>query len=334
MSIDSYFFASFSDNDRAFAAIQERLDERPSFNLPQMASKLSLRTIPTTESDSAADAKKESSSGPLGIKKLGSVLKPFKSRNSDQAEDADSSDSHSGISIPFLSKTHKQSQDSLVTLRNESIGPQDEEGDGYPPKQSGLPPRGLHDDSGKGWSGWIRKPATKIFGTSPNQSSAHDPSSSEPELGSGLTDSPVRPVASYAEGHKRPSVTEVIEPTVPSGSDDELNYRRSGGSNRAARDSFTSQSSSDGQSHNRSEYSMIEQSESGNREDAETAKTFRDVFSLTEKEELIDRATPQCEDESAYANRLPWVLVPRLASFWPILCIDKLLLFPIVTALI
>ena len=39
----------------------------------------------------------------------------------------------------------------------------------------------------------------------------------------------------------------------------------------------------------RSDFSMMEQSESGNREDAETAKKFRNVFSLSEKEELIDR---------------------------------------------
>ena len=340
MSVDSYFFASFKDNDRAFAAIQERLEERPSFDLPQTASNFSLTTIPTAESDSAADVKKDSSSGLLGIKKLESVLKPFKSRSDDKAEDADASNSHSGLSIPFFSKTHKQSQDSLVTLRNESTGPRDEGSDGYPPRQSGLPPQGLHDDSGKKWSGWIRKPATMIFGTSPNQSSLRARSSFESELGSGLTDSPVRPVGSYTERHNRLSVTEVIEPKVASGAhdgsddDDEVHFDRNGGSDRAARDSFASQSSSDGQSQNRSGYSMVEQSESGNREDAETAKTFRDVFSLTEKEELIDRAIFPSQDERAYARRFPRVFVSRLARFWPILCIDKLLLFPIITALV
>ena len=47
MSVDSYFFASFQDNDHAYAAIQQRLDERPSSDLPQVTSNLSMETIPT-----------------------------------------------------------------------------------------------------------------------------------------------------------------------------------------------------------------------------------------------------------------------------------------------
>jgi sterol 3beta-glucosyltransferase len=40
------------------------------------------------------------------------------------------------------------------------------------------------------------------------------------------------------------------------------------------------------------EYSMMDQSEAGRHDHEETAKKFRSVFSLSEKEELIDREWP------------------------------------------
>jgi len=295
MSVDSYFFASFQDDEHAFAAIQQRLEERPSSDLPRFTSDLSLETIRVSEPDKKSLASsKDSSSGPLGIKKLGSILKPFKSHANDKVDDSDSSDGKSGLSIPFLSKSHKPSHDSLETLRTESIDPLDDEDDGYPPRQNGTPPRGLHGDGGKGWTGWIRKPKSKIFGSSPSQSSLKDRVQTDPTLGAGLTDTPVKSVESHPSGRKRSSVTEVIEPVVLGGkhesSDDEdIPYRRRRRSSRGPRVSFASQSSSDGHQQDRSDYSMMEESESGNREDEETAQKFRNVFSLSEKEELIDR---------------------------------------------
>ncbi len=297
MSVDSYFFAAFQDGDRALAAIQQRLDERPNSDLPRLTpSDLSLQIIPTSESDTHLTSHRESSTGPLGIKKLGSVLKPLISKSIEKTDDADSSDSKTGFSIPFRIKSHKASHDSLETLRTESIGPQDEDSDGYPPKQSGPPPRGMQHDSGKGWTGWVKKPVTKIFGSSPNQCSSHVRSSPEPSLNAGLTDTPTKSAKTSRDRNKRTSVTEIIVPAVPNGTDDESSgeertHRPRQKSNRRPRDSFASEASSGSQMpHNHSEYSMLEESESGNREDAETAKKFRNVFSLSEKEELLERA--------------------------------------------
>ena len=288
MSVDSYFFASFQDNDHAFAAIQRQLDERPSSELPRVLSNLSLQTTATEAETSTAAVKSEESSGPSGLRKISSVLKPLIPHN-DKSDSSDTSDSKSGFSIPFLSKSHKASHDSLDTLRREpSTGPLDEEEqDGYPPRQTGAPPRGMPEEGGKpAWSGWIRKPAAKIFGSSPNQSSQPTRSSADSHVYSGLTDTPTRTRTAPA---KRASVQEVVERVASSTDDESDDDNRRGTSRRRSdqRSSFKSDVSSGSQmGHN---YSMMEQSESGNREEAEIADKFRSVFSLTEKEELIDR---------------------------------------------
>lgn len=339
MSVDSYFFASFQDNELAFAAIQQRLDERPSSDLPRVTSSLSLPTAPTNESNTTSILRNHSSSGPLGIKKIGSVLKPFISRGNDKVDDSDSSDGKSGFSIPFRSKSHKPSHDSLETLRTGSIDPLDEGSDGYPPRQSGPPPRGMHEEGGKGWSGWIKKPATKIFGTSPSQSSLPRRPSPDGQLGAGLTDTASTASTSRKGGLKRSSVTEVTVPAVPNGADSESEeeYRprrktRTGSSRKPRVVSFASQSSSGSQmAHNRSDYSMMEQSESGHQEDLETAKKFRNVFSLSEKEELIDRESRSGSCQ-ADRRRLPGIPVPRIARVRTILRLDKLLLLSVITA--
>jgi hypothetical protein len=83
-------------------------------------------------------------------------------------------------------------------------------------------------------------------------------------------------------------VTEVVEPTVPEDTDseDEREDRR-----RGPQLSFASESSL---GVNDPGYSMMERSESHTREDDETARKFRSVFSLSEKEELIDRELNKC----------------------------------------
>ena len=301
MSVESYFFASFQDNERAFNAIQQRLDARPPEELPRAPSDQSLRTLADNAAENEVLIDNSGSSGLLGLKKIGSVLKPLIPSKSDKPDDTDTSDGKSGISIPFLKKSHKASHDSLETLRTESVSEQHEEdSDGYPPKQNGVPPQGMQGDSGKKWSGWIRKPANKIFGTSPIQPSLQTDSPPDTQLGAGLTDTPSRTANANAAtirsgGSKRASVTEIVESAVPGNasdeSDDDYQTRRQRKrSDGDARVSFASQSTSGSQlTHTPSEYSMMEESESGNREEAEIAKKFRNVFSLGEKEQLIER---------------------------------------------
>lgn len=300
MSVDSYFFASFQDGEKAIKAIRERLDARPSSDLPAMDS---TATLPT---DSSAPQKQKSTQSSVthaatsGLKKLGSVLKPILpgvgGEHKEKDHDHDAEKSSSGLGLPFISK--KQSRDSLETLTPEAASSQTQvRNDGYPPRQSGQPPSGMGEDS-KGWgSGWIKKPASKILSTSPTstttlgrkesnrpaQTSEHRRRASD-HLAEQLNISP-----STRTRGRQESVTEVVEPTVPGhGSEDE--DHESGmtrQSSRAARFSF--QSSSSILTGHDQEYSMMDQSESGRREYEETAKKFRSVFSLSEKEELIDR---------------------------------------------
>ena len=319
MSVDSYFFASFQDGDRAIHAIQRILDERPTSCLPRVSSNLSLQAA---QAESSAEATRraheaEHGAGPLGIRKLGSVLKPLVSRAAgDKGDESDkertSEDNKSGFVIPFLNR-HKPSHDSLETLRvepsesqSQSSGPYDEEFDGYPPRQSGVPPAGMMmgEDGKPGWGAWIKKPATKIFGASPSSSSLLSRSPG----GSLLDKSPDHSRYKYHgtptkrrtdRRNTRESVTEVVEPTIAHDHDMSEDEEESGGGSggsgqdmgtRGARMSWTSEGSIiSGSGQIRSEYSVMERSESANRESVEMANKFRAVFSLSEKEELIDR---------------------------------------------
>ncbi|WVQ62325.1 uncharacterized protein L199_000464 [Kwoniella botswanensis] len=298
MSVESYFFASFQDNERAYSKIQLLLDERPSSDLPRISSAVTIHQQPVEPlEDSVKTIRRPeqvsdtSNAHHLGLKKIGSVLRPLISRSNDKVNETDQQ--KSGLTIPFLSnKTHKSSNDSLETVRNEPLIEGEvespEEGDfddGYPPRQNGPPPAGMtHDDHRNSWGpSWIRKPASKLFGTSPGSTSTLG--RSPPEYASGIS----RSSTTRTNRRKQNSVTEIVEPAVPNAedsSDDELTQRLSG---RGGRSSFASDVSSGSQMvQSRSDFSMMEASESGRREDDETAHKFRSVFALGEKEELID----------------------------------------------
>lgn len=278
MSVDSYFFASFHDNERAFNSIQHRLSERPSSDLPSFDSVASLPSeepVPIrsrTETTTSAASTAASS----GLKKLGSVLKPILSKSSAKNDEDDKS---SGFSIPFRNKSHKPSNDSDDTLLVDPTS-QEEFSDGYPPRQAGTAPAGM--DDGKTWAPtWIRKPASKVFGSSPSKSSTKAASSDDR-----LSLLPTSTRATRSGRGKRASVTEVVEPTIPgheSDYDDSDDDSISPGA-RARSGSTASTSIRD-----QSTYSLMSQSEAGQQEEDETERKFKAVFALGDKEELIER---------------------------------------------
>ncbi|ORY29024.1 hypothetical protein BCR39DRAFT_559323 [Naematelia encephala] len=287
MSVDSYFFASFQDNKHAFEAIQARLDERPSSELPRVSSATSLQSqdeAPARRPRTASDA-----SSHLGIRKLGSVLRPFMSRSSEKSEETEP-EKERVFSIPFL-RGQKPSHDSLETLRTEQPSPMDQsspiESDGYPPRQSGPPPAGMGEDGSIKWApGWMKKPASKIFGTSPGTSYGRSPPSDR-GLGRSADSADIVP----RTRSKRASVTEVVEPVIADSesSEDERDMpRRATRHAKTPRLSFASGSSGSQMRNSKSDYSMMEESEGGASEDRETERKFRSVFALGDKEVLID----------------------------------------------
>lgn len=318
MSVDSYFFASFQDGEKALKTIRQRLDARPSSDLPTMDS---TSTLPT---DGSAPQKQRSTQTTVshaagsGLKKIGSLLKPIlpgvgSDKDKDKAEHHDEDKSSgSGLSIPFVTKS-RTSQDSLETLTpDRHPAPAGEHDDGYPPRQSGAPPSGMGED-GKGWGpDWIRKPVSKILpSTSPTstlslgrkssnqsqtQTSSGRPSEHTRHASDHLAEQlKLSPHPSGTRGRAHEGVTEVVEPTVADApSSDSDDTRAPGGRPIGRHSSKTSRfsvhsSTSVLSGHGDQEYSIMDQSESGRREYEETATKFRSVFSLSENEELIDR---------------------------------------------
>ncbi|KAK4684673.1 hypothetical protein P7C73_g5496, partial [Tremellales sp. Uapishka_1] len=308
MSVDSYFFASFHDNDIAFNAIHHLLDERPPSDLPRVASNLGVQTPEAMESSMATIKKTQSeteTSAETGhrlslpaLPKISSVLGPLISRGGGKASD----DASSGLSIPFRSKSlHKK--DSPEVTESDPLGPSDQDDDeGYPPKQAGPPPRGMESDAHNkpGWTpGWIRKPAAKIFASSPSPSN-HD-TSSTPE---GLL-----PIHSKRDRSHRHSVTEIVEPVIMDSSEDEEAEKTQKTRSSEARLSFASDTS-DSSTSNR--YDLMEKSETGHQEDLDTERKFRQVFSLNEKEQLIDRLL----SSSTKPRRVFWFPLYKNADFF------------------
>jgi sterol 3beta-glucosyltransferase len=282
MSVDSYFFAAFQNNDKAFKSIQNRLSERPAHELPRIASALTIgddRPTPVGADTAAApDHAGSDSTGPLSLKKLGSVLRPFKSKSGEHDSDAPSTEPKStgfSVSVPFLHKSGKAAHDSVETLQDDrsvdsGSEPMDEQSDGYPPRQSGAAPSGM-DNHGKGaaWSGWIKKPA-RLFGSASSTTSLHSkgtPTSSRRHRSSmdGLTDSPTKTIHTRSGRGKSENVTEVIERVDDDEGDSESDEEGGRG------------------------YEVMEGSVTGDQEDKETEKKFKKVFALSESEELIDR---------------------------------------------
>ncbi|ODN84084.1 hypothetical protein, variant [Cryptococcus amylolentus CBS 6039] len=292
MSIDSYFFASFPDNDYAFEILSQLIRDRSpdisrtsSADIPRISSAATITvgqesldtsyaTLKTLVDKPASPSPTESL--PQPIKKLSSVLKPLVSKTGDEEaasqEDAPSQSTSDTTGTSF---------------------------DGYPPAQVGPPPASMLEDKSTWGPSWIRKPAAKIFGSSPSGS-----------ISSYLGRSPTDSLTTVVEGPrarlgrgKQHSVTEVVEAplrdllhdTEDEGSDDEFTGHTSRNSSfqsaaekRASRSSWTSESSTGSQMvHSRSDFSMLG-SDNGHSESAEMVKKFRSFFALSEKEELLD----------------------------------------------
>jgi sterol 3beta-glucosyltransferase len=259
--MDSYFFASFHDNEFAYNAIQSVVAGRVSSELPphQVTAEPerldeSQATIKRIKSN--ADSTKSEHTGGLHLPKFGTVLHPFKSRS-------DTTDSHdTDVITPTASR------------------PSD---DGYPPRSVGAPPVGMESHKSSIVPAWVKKPAGKIFGASHNQEARS----------SGISDAPSSGItgASTHGGYgKRHSVTEVVDRAGnddDDDSDDEANHNRPD----QPRMSFASEDSRDrlADENGNTGYSMMEKSETGAREDRETADKFRKVFALGDKEELLER---------------------------------------------
>lgn len=355
MSVDSYFFASFSNNEKAYKAIQKLLESRPRQDLPRMPSNASIMSAatldPETRSvrsqksfDDRSSGKRRGSDATLppglgSLRKLGNVIKPLVSRGNASSDEVDEPADEAvheedgkprskGFGISLLKpKSHTPSNDSHDTLQ----GDEALDADGYPPKQSGRPPPSMHEDSSKSsLKSWITKPS-KLFSSSPSKST--EPSrahSVKKAYWAGQTTATDRHGVS-----KRGSVTEVVEPGHPDSSDgessdddDETFASRRRGKAGTARMSF----GSGDDANDRSEYSMMEQSEGGQREEDEMARKFRNVFSLSDKEELIERKSRSRGFDNDAHRRLPGIPLPCLACIRAVLCLDQLLLFPLVSA--
>lgn len=195
ISIDSYFFASFPDNEHAYQLLQKLLDDRPQTELPKVSSTATLQVTGDAASDSSIPVRSGSSaSGRFipNIPKIGSVLRPL-------GIGGKSSDSRVPIAAPSRPNLPAYSDDDS---ERESDTTEDEfSGKGYPPRQSGPPPPGMEQQSSSWRSSWMRQPTTKLFGTSPSSSDR------KVDL--------ARP-----RRRRRPTVTEVLEKTHSTTDDD------------------------------------------------------------------------------------------------------------------
>lgn len=199
ISIGSYFFASFPDNQYAFEVLQKLLDSRPTPALPKVSSEATLQGLDDTASEHTIPARPSSSSSGHYIPKIGSILRPL----------GIGGDSKSESRVPIAAPKRSRLTDHFDEASDadhsdlQSDEESDQEKKGYPPKQTGPPPPGM-DHQPSSWPGsWIRNPAAKLFGTSP--------SSSDRKMESARRRHPPR---------KTPVVTEVVEPALISSEDD------------------------------------------------------------------------------------------------------------------
>lgn len=306
MSIDSYFFASFPNNDHAFSAIQKLVRERPSPpEVPRVSSATTIHvnqepldtshaTITRNGTDSSAE--KLGMASHLPFRKFASVLKPLISKSSDgESREEHSEDNHQD--------DHEASHLPHVEVTSNRQRPEEESDnddfDGYPPRQVGPPPPSMSDDARNWRPSWIRKPASKLFGSSPSGSFVSSPGRSPMDSSTTVTET--GPSLRTRTGWtKQSSVTEVLEPPIQPEeevSEDEIPTKPSvvdsnsaeAARTRAARLSWTSETSSGSQMvKSKSDFSMLG-SESGHSESAETLRKFRTFFALSDKEDLIDR---------------------------------------------
>ncbi|WVO17804.1 hypothetical protein L204_105502 [Cryptococcus depauperatus] len=308
MSVDSYFFASFANNDYAFKFIQRLVQDRHESAIPRVPSEMTIHAEPETIENSYATIRRpRSGSEKLGnmaqlpFKKFSSVFRPLISHSEDDSPGESTPDS----SLLIQRQPAVNSHDDLraVDIKETTGGQHSGESrikdiDGYPPRQTGQPPASMQEDSRSWGPSWIRKPASKLFGSSspgafitsyPRKSAAdssNTTANTSPKLGGG--------------GTKRSLVTELIEPAFnPEEENSEEEAMGNGQEDpnptsrdfktRATRLSWTSESSSSVSQmiKSKSDFSMLG-SESGHSENAEVVRRFRSFFALSDKEELID----------------------------------------------
>lgn len=201
MSLDSYFFASFPDNDYAYELLQTLLRDRPVSQLPP----------PSAPSPEPVERKRDSGSK-FSLTNLSSAL-PIPKFSSDKGDGE-----RVPIAPPALLDLPDSGTDSFAS-HNEADSEMSEDdevtrhGKGYPPRPSGPPPPGMVPTP-SGWAAtdWIRRGSAQLFGTSPG--------SRQPP--------PRRRV------HRQGSVTEVVEGySFESTDDSESDRRRPTGARRS-----------------------------------------------------------------------------------------------------
>lgn len=180
----------------------------------------------------------------------------------------------------------------------ETLTPERQADEGYPPRQAGAAPAGMGEDS-KGWGpDWIRKPVTKIISNSSSKTT--EPSEHRRRASDHLAEQlNIQQHVSRQEKGARETVTEIVEPVVNDGaiSETEGEPEMSRLSSRAR---FSHSSVEQG-------YSMMEHTEEDDKEYAETAKKFRSVFALSEAEELIDRGSSHLSRDTSAKDQISLV---------------------------
>ena len=352
MSVDSYFFASFPDNDYAFSAIQKLVRERPSPpELPRISSVTTIHANQEPLDTSHATIKRhgtDSSAEKLGMashrpfRKISSVLKPLilKSSDGEPLEEHSQGPHHNDEDA-----SHLPHIEAISNRRRSEEESDNDYFDGYPPRQVGPPPPSMNDDARNWRPSWIRKPASKLFGSSPSGSFVSHPGRLPTDSSTTVTES--GPILRSRTGRtKQASVTEVIEPPIQyeeEVSEDEMSNKPSvvdsnsaeTARKRAARLSWTSETSSGSQMvKSKSDFSMLG-SESGHSESAETVRKFRTFFALSDKEELIDRGCLFQRNllllsNAGYRLRLSWLPLPSIACIRKVFHLYQLLLLPII----
>lgn len=268
MSVDSYFFAGFSDNDYAFDVIQTLLNARPgkALDQPQVPSAAELQQQAQQLADEQGTRPGSAASyASASVSKVGSLLRPLISSER-------TSDSRVPIAAPPPPSLPEVGDASGFTSGYDSEASSvDHSHGGYPPKLIGRPPPRMLEQQSSSWGtpGWIRKPAAKLFGTSPSSSDIQ----------------PRRRPSRRVKKRKQSSVTEVVEPTIPLTTDEEMSetespqrtrHRRmhSGGSSIIQR--LTGGSVSD--------WSIDSETD-------EASRKFHAIFTMPDSEVLIDDFT-------------------------------------------
>lgn len=353
MSVDSYFFASFPDNDYAFSAIQKLVRERPSPpELPRISSVTTIHANQEPLDTSHATIKRhgtDSSAEKLGMashrpfRKISSVLKPLilKSSDGEPLEEHSQGPHHNDEDA-----SHLPHIEAISNRRRSEEESDNDYFDGYPPRQVGPPPPSMNDDARNWRPSWIRKPASKLFGSSPSGSFVSHPGRLPTDSSTTVTESGPS-LRSRTGRTKQASVTEVIEPPIQyeeEVSEDEMSNKPSvvdsnsaeTARKRAARLSWTSETSSGSQMvKSKSDFSMLG-SESGHSESAETVRKFRTFFALSDKEELIDRGCLFQRNllllsNAGYRLRLSWLPLPSIACIRKVFHLYQLLLLSVIS---